>query len=167
MKTVKRSALALAALVCGATVAAGPAAQALEAPAQQPAAAALRASVPASQEAGGTTATSRVDKIKSFTCEGTHEQVKVWYRDYDNNRTMLREIYLKDGDGLKWVTADVYWRADGGKTTIQKFGMEARTFPDVYDYETKDVAIAKSRSPYAKVVIHTVFYDCKGYIDLN
>lgn len=162
MKTVKSSALALAALMCGTVVATGPAAQALEAPAQRPA-----ASAPASQKAGGTTATSRVDKIKSFTCEGTREQVKVWYRDYDNNRTMLREVYLKDGDGLKWVTANVYWRADGGKTTIQKLSMEARTFPDVYDYETKDVAIAKSRSPYAKVAIHTVFYDCTGYIDLN
>ncbi|MBB4702349.1 hypothetical protein [Sphaerisporangium siamense] len=109
---------------------------------------------------------SRVDKRKSVTCNGG--RVKVWYRDYDKNRTMLREIYLTDVENYKFMSADVYWRADNGKTTIQKFGLEARSFPTVYDRQTKDVAIAKKRHPYVKIQISSVLTGkCTRYIDLN
>ncbi|MFC7866447.1 hypothetical protein ACFU5B_21820 [Streptomyces murinus] len=41
---------------------------------------------------------------------------------------------------------------------------EARSFPRVYDSQTKDVAIAKRWHLYVKVTIHTVFDSCHGYI---
>ncbi|GGJ63085.1 hypothetical protein [Streptomyces brasiliensis] len=109
-------------------------------------------------------AVTHVDRHKSFSCGGG--QVSVWYRDYDNNRTMLREVYLKDKAGYKFMTSDVYWRADSGKTTIQSYSLEARSFPEIHDSQTKDVAVSKNRHPYVKVYIHTIYDDCKGYIHL-
>ncbi|MFH7341241.1 hypothetical protein [Streptomyces sp. KHY 26] len=165
MKTTKRAALALTAAVCGAAVVSGTAAQAVEAPAHHSGAAASHSSVrPDAARTPATAAVRAVDHYKYFSCGGG--QVKVWYRDYDNNRTMLRETYLRDKEGLKFMTASAIWRADGGRTTIQKLSMEARSFPRVYDSQTKDVAIAKRRHPYVKVTIHTVFDSCHGYIHL-
>ncbi|MFJ9931097.1 hypothetical protein ACIRU5_34350 [Streptomyces misionensis] len=157
MNTTKRAALALGSALCAIAAISGPAAQALDNPAP-----AHASTAPKSAETVKSVKT--VNKYKSFSCGGG--RVKVWYRDYDNNRTMLRETYLKDEIGLKFMTASAIWRADGGRTTIQKLWMEERGFPTVHDSQTKDVAVAKRRHPYVKVTIHTPFDTCHGYIHL-
>ncbi|MEU7135746.1 hypothetical protein [Streptomyces sp. NPDC046261] len=107
-----------------------------------------------------------VDKHKSVKCGlGKGPKVEIWYRDYDNNRTMLREAYFQTGADRQ-DSAHIYWRADDGKTTIQKKRLSERTHK-WSDSQTKDVAIAKNRKPYVKIVFHKTTNDCTKYIDLN
>ncbi|SEB77010.1 hypothetical protein SAMN04490357_0346 [Streptomyces misionensis] len=163
MNTTKRAALALGSALCAIAAISGPAAQALDNPAPAHASTAPK-TAETFKSAKAVKSVKTVNKYKSFSCGGG--RVKVWYRDYDNNRTMLRETYLKDEIGLKFMTASAIWRADGGRTTIQKLWMEERGFPTVHDSQTKDVAVAKRRHPYVKVTIHTPFDTCHGYIHL-
>lgn len=119
-------------------------------------------------------AVSRKDKYKSVRCTGGRI-VRVWYRVYDNNRSMLRKAWLWNDLNNAWQKAYLAWRADGGKKTFASTELYIdplipnKTENVWQDQDTPDVAVALSRKPYVKIMSNFMANTskCTKYITLN